>query len=386
VANLFFIHTPLQLLVAQQIINMEKLSDNIMLYGYVSGNSHFLKIYDLTCIDDYWSRKVQMVNVAQWASLSKSFFFRDLIRIYINYRVISKTISYFNVHRLFLGDMNNLSCKFSDLVFKKHNLEIAFFEEGTNHYAFRDRFNHTKKSKFYIKLFCKFLDALYFRPLYHIDFAKYIFIKDLRFEELLIDTRYSIIPFYKESFDKQIIVSNIFSKRLQKYLNEELTHLVHNKGILLMTTPAYELFVSMDDTIYLQVLREYLNNIPNDIMVYVKLHPRETGQYRENVLRAIGSSHKYCLLGEEFNIPVEYYLQSFSFVELVTFFSSTCMYNGYLFPKVRITSLLQYFIRQCKENGSYQLRNQFSDLINVEQNQEKNQNGYYICYNPEDSN
>lgn len=382
-ANLFFIHTPLQLLVAQQIINMEKLSDNIMLYGYVGDNPQFLKIYDLTCINEYWARKIQMVNVAQWASLSKRFFPRDLIRIYINYRVISRIISCFNVHRLFLGDMNNLSCKFSDLVFKKHNLEIVFFEEGTNHYAFRERFNQTKKSKSYIKLFCKFLDAFYFRPLYHIDFAKNIFIEDLRFEELYIDMRYSIVPYYKESFDKQIVVSNLLSKRLQKYLNEEFQHFVLDKGILFMTNPAYELFVSMDDTIYLQVIRKYLSSIPNDTIVYVKLHPRETGQYRKNVLRAIGSSHKYYLLGEEFNIPVEYYLQTFSFVELVTFFSSTCMYNGYLYPKLKITSLLQYFLRQCKENGQYQLRTQFADLIKVEQNQEKEQKGYYRPFLPE---
>ena len=365
---------------------MEELSDNIMLYGYVGDNSHFLKIYDLTCIDEYWSRKIQMVNVAQWASLSKRFFFRDLIRIYINYRIISRTISYFNVHRLFLGDMNNLSCKFSDLVFKKQNFEIAFFEEGTNHYAFRDRCNPTKKSKCFGEFFCKILDALYFRPLYHVNFAKYIFIKDLRFEELHIDTRYSIVPFYKEPFDKQIIVSNIISKRLHKCLNEELPHFVHNKCILLMTTPAYELFVSMDDTIYLHVIKAYLSTIANDTMVYVKLHPRETGQYKKNVLRTIGSSHEYCLLGDKFNIPVEYYLQTFRFAELVTFFSSTCIYNGYLYPKLKITSLLQYFIRLCKENGSYQLRNQFSDLISVEQNQEKKQNGYYISYNPEESN
>ena len=41
-ANLFFIHTPLELLIAQQIINQEKLTDNVMLCGYVGEISIFL--------------------------------------------------------------------------------------------------------------------------------------------------------------------------------------------------------------------------------------------------------------------------------------------------------------------------------------------------------
>ena len=45
-ANLFFIHTPLQLMIAQMIIKQENLKDNVMLCGYVDDNRHFLQIYD----------------------------------------------------------------------------------------------------------------------------------------------------------------------------------------------------------------------------------------------------------------------------------------------------------------------------------------------------
>ena len=70
-ANLFFIHTPLELLIAQQIINQEKLTDNVMLCGYVGENKHFLDTYRLTIIPSMWMESVLMPDVAGSAAIEK---------------------------------------------------------------------------------------------------------------------------------------------------------------------------------------------------------------------------------------------------------------------------------------------------------------------------
>ena len=61
--NAFFIHTPLQLFVAQQIIRQEGLAGNILIYSYVEGNEHFLIIYDMIKIDEYWDKCVFNKNL-----------------------------------------------------------------------------------------------------------------------------------------------------------------------------------------------------------------------------------------------------------------------------------------------------------------------------------
>ena len=64
-ANLFFIHTPLQLMIAQMIIEQEKLKDNVMLCGYVDDNRHFLQLYDLIRIDEMWKAMELMEDVGR---------------------------------------------------------------------------------------------------------------------------------------------------------------------------------------------------------------------------------------------------------------------------------------------------------------------------------
>ena len=56
-ANLFIAFTPFQLFVAQQIVNQEELSDNILIEGYVGNNSHFYDIYDMMEMDNFWKKE-----------------------------------------------------------------------------------------------------------------------------------------------------------------------------------------------------------------------------------------------------------------------------------------------------------------------------------------
>ena len=205
----------MQLLVAQQIINMKNLSDNIMLYGYIGDNSHFLEIYDLTIIDQLWSDKVLLPDLAQWASISRRHIFYDLVNTYRNFNYIKRLVNQYGIGCIYLGDINNYSNKFADIVFAKRNIEISFFEEGSSHYAFQDHFLNKKR---YLPdyLLCSILDFLYFKPLFKTTYAKFCFIKDIRFDQLHISKRYSIRPYYHESYDEVSI--SVYRQKIYEYL------------------------------------------------------------------------------------------------------------------------------------------------------------------------
>ena len=91
--NIFFIQSPLQLLVAQQIINQEKLTVNVMIFGYIHQNRHFLDIYDLVRIDDMWTDCVYMEKIAEWGLGSIRSLRRDCKLFKKNYELIASLVA-----------------------------------------------------------------------------------------------------------------------------------------------------------------------------------------------------------------------------------------------------------------------------------------------------
>ena len=105
-ANLFFIHTPLELLIAQQIINQEKLTDNVMLCGYVGEDKHFLDTYRLTIIPSMWMESVLMPDVAGWAAIEKRHLLKTALRAFRRYKEICSLLK---AHRIVRGEKRCVS-------------------------------------------------------------------------------------------------------------------------------------------------------------------------------------------------------------------------------------------------------------------------------------
>lgn len=370
-ANLFFIHTPLELLIAQQIINQEKLADNVMLCGYVGDNKHFLDIYRLTIISSMWMESVLMPDVAGWAAIEKRHLLKTVIRTFRRYKEICSLLKVHRIDTLFLGDMNNFSCKFGAKLFKRKGCKIVFFEEGSSHYNFQI---HPRKGGYLLNnLLAIFLDSFYYLPIYHFRFASYCFLKDLPFSALPIDLRYSVVPYYHEDFDKQIRVERLFSNDLAQFLDDEVAKFSDiESSILFMSQNIYESLGNMK--LYLQVLEGYFSTWDSTSIIFIKFHPREQEEEREAVIEIARKYHlTFHILSAHMNIPVEYYLQYMKFKEIVTFFSSTAMYNGYLFPELKFTFLLRPFYDLCKiynEKNVSQLENLLS-LLDSCQNKQK---------------
>ena len=87
--NLFFIHTPFQLLVAQNLIFKEKLNNNIALFGNTGkGAQHFYQIFDVMFIKETWKGNITLGDLNHGIYSFKSPFCS-----YLNLIKFSKNVS-----------------------------------------------------------------------------------------------------------------------------------------------------------------------------------------------------------------------------------------------------------------------------------------------------
>lgn len=350
-ANLFFIHTPLELFVAQQVIFQESLKNNIMLAGFVGNNKHFYEVYDLMQINSMWTKKYFLDDLNAWAALGHRKLLQNTFKTLKNYFYIKRILKENKITSLYMGDMNNYSVKFSSVVFNKNlHLNISIFEEGSSHYHFQKHsFNGGKLLNHVLALL---YDIFFFFPFFGVRFGKYCFLEDMPFEELPISCRYSIRPIYKEKYDKQLCVQNLFSTALKDYLDEELSTIDSDNCILFLSQPIYEVIGQKDSYIYIKTLERVFDKFDNNHNLIVKFHPREREEDRENIeniLKAKGI--KYKIIGGKFNIPIEYYLQFLHFQKVLCFFTSTIYYDGFIFEHTDFSFLLEDFRYVCKLNG-----------------------------------
>lgn len=349
-ANLFFIHTPLQLLVSQQIIRQEGLRDNIMLYGYVDNNKHFLQIYELSSIDELWKAKVPMPQVARWGRISRKHLFRDERNAYNNYKYIGSVLRSYKIDTIYLGDVRNMSCQLAAMSFHKKGYKICFFEEGSGHYL--KQFGYGVGGSMLDKVFAVLMDITYYLPFFHVPFGYIKYWKGFTFSDLPMDVRYSLVPFYHEPFDKLVIYKPIISSRLSEYLKEETIHLNSDRCVLLLTSPFYINGVDDNPQPYVKTIIDFAKTL-KDYTLHIKFHPRETQEVRSVIREQLNKeSVPFAVLGEELSIPVEYYLQYIHYNKIVMFLSSTSFYNGYLFPKTEFISIMKDYYENCKKAGS----------------------------------
>lgn len=351
-------------MVAQQIIHNEKLSDNIMLYGYQGDNIQYLDIYDIIIIEEFWRNKERMDNIDDWASLSRKNLLKSFIRCWSGYKKIDRVISSNNISTLFLGDMNNFSCKFSSFVYI-NKMKICFFEEGVGHYVFSPK----RKSILPVDLLLGvFADVFFYLPFFRFCFGSYAFWKNLYFEQLPIDIRYNIRPFYFEKFDKRIVINNLMSRKLKELLNNEVLNINGDNKILFLNSPIYSMVSSRKkaETTFYKLLEDYFSNEQPNTSVCIKFHPSDKTNEKDKIIDIIKRSGlSYCVIAKNKNIPVEFYLQAVSFKYVVGFYSATFNYNGYMYPKTNFYSLVHEYYLRCYKCGLKSLGN-IENMIKAE--------------------
>lgn len=349
--NLFFVWTPFQLFVAQNIIMQEKLMHNILVCGYVGDNTHFYDTYDLLKIDSLWEQNYQIDCLPMYASVEKKSVFKDIRRLLKYDTLINDIIIKENIGALYWGDIQSVSCRFGAFRYARKGLDINFYEEGTKHYI-SHKIN-TQGGWLVNFLVSLFLDILVYMPKFGFPFAKWIFVKNMPFDRIPISKRYSIIPKFHTEVDKQLIINGELSDKLLDYIQKETSIIagIQKKMILFLSQPIDYQYGStgiMRDTIKENFSKnEYLNNL-----VVIKFHPRETELKKKiilSVFKEIGID--YCVLSNNYAIPIELFLMKISFDKIVHFFTSTFMYSGYIYPKTSFISIFPTYIKRCKAKG-----------------------------------
>lgn len=345
--NLFFVFTPLQLFVAQQIIKQENLRKNILLYTHIGNHYDFYEIYDIMCIDDLWKEKIKFEGVEKIMELNL-YNPKELWQAHKKYKQLNKIAKQHKVKTIYLGEILNQTCRMSAIYFSKRKYKVVFFEEGTSHYINRP---YTLKNSCTEKIKYLILDNFCFQPLFGVKFAKWHCAPNRPYDDIPIDKRFSIIPYHNKPFDVRLNVQPLFSSKLEEYIDSNIQY-ENERRVMLMTDPMRELMPKEYLYLYFEAIKECVEGINPDTTLYIKFHPRELDESRERILQIVqDSGMKFRVLSKEINICVEYYLQKYHFDDIYFFNAATFFYNGYAFPKTNFIKLMPVVYKKCKEVG-----------------------------------
>lgn len=348
-ASLFVVATPLQMLVAQQLVRQEKIKDAILLESYFSKHPDFLDSYEVCRIDELWKKRLEPVcDFPSWdyggANLYKTAF-----GTWKKYRRLKRILREHSIDSIYLADFQNQTYRFMAVLFSKQGYNVNFYEEGYSHYVPRVCFLHTE---IIWKIKEQILDLLYYLPIYHVRFAHWRNNPNCPSIGLPIANRYSIVSgFHHENYDHPLLCQPMLSNKLEEYLSSSVDASSCRKRYLLLTDPMSEVLDLSFKHFYFDVIRNTVSKLDKNSILYVKFHPRDAVGDRKKtltLLEQLGVSYK--VLSSKINIPVEYFLLNLKFEEIFFFNTSTYFYNGYLFPKCRFTQLLPRLYELCAEH------------------------------------
>jgi hypothetical protein len=90
------------------------------------------------------------------------------------------------------------------------------------------------------KVYALLIDAFYYFPLYGVRMGYVSYWKGIKFKDIPMDARYSVVPFYHEEFDILLTVKPLLSEKMVKYITNEIRFVGKKANTLLITSPVYE--------------------------------------------------------------------------------------------------------------------------------------------------
>ncbi len=344
--NLFFIHSPFQLLVAQNLIEELNLSDNIFIAG-INGVTaiHYYDMYEVLIIDKYW-REIIKINNVHDAIISLTEPLSSILKLYKFNRKIENVISKYKPKRIFFGDINCITYLF---LYKKLNgkVEINFFEEGTSHYvaSILKKRHHFFNWKVFLK---QLTTNIIYSPFGAKNMGQLIYTYNE--VELHNIKRYSIIPFNGNiHIQFKCILSEKVKIELNKLAESKLDK--SKPWILYLSTSATSSFKTFNDEV--KYLVSYLNaNYKEGVNIYIKFHPKDQKEKKKEVLNLISKQgFRYFELFPNLSYPVELIFNIVHIEELVAWESSSFFYSKMFLPHLKRTTILPSLISDYKAIG-----------------------------------
>lgn len=347
-ANLFVVATPLQLLVAQQVVRQEKLKDTVLLESCFSIHPEFAKSYDLCRMDKLWTKRLEPVTDFTFWDKGGTHLTQTALPTWKKYKWLKKLLKDNDIKTIYLADFQNQTYRFMTTLLAHQGYDVVFYEEGYSHYVPR---YCSMNTGFVAKAKEMLLDTFYYLPVYHIRFAHWRNNPNCPYKGLPISKRFNIVEgFHNEPYDVPLKCEPMVSEKLKVFLQQNISKADGDHRVLFLTDPMSEILNESHRYLYFEVVRDALLKLDKDTTLYIKYHPREKKESREKTIKMVEElGIRYRVLSSEVNVPVEYFLLNIHFDQILFFNTSTFFYNGYLFPKCSFTQLLPPLLVACKK-------------------------------------
>jgi hypothetical protein len=293
--NYFFIHTPIQLIVAQGIIKLNDLKQNIVFFGHTGTNAEkqYLVIQDIL-IEPLWQQVYQIGDLHNYVpSLShpSSFFKVNRALNGLN-NIIEKN----KTTHLFFGDLNAIAYIIMIKHFKVK--KISFFEEGISHYnlgILQPKTNANVLKGFAYNFLSKYLISVN-------SISQYIFNKEPSSFDFEIYKRYNILNRTKsESFDERLDLKAVLKKGVNtKFVEPFKAFKESGTPVIFLSSTIRNIF---DDGVETDVIiiEKISKLFPSD-SIFIKFHPKDDIVLNKKVINIINERG---INASELNIPSE---------------------------------------------------------------------------------
>lgn len=330
-ANLFFVHTPLCLFVAQNIIIQENCTHNILFIRNVEDSEGFSEAYNMLLIDSLWENHYAVTDSRKW----KKSTIRTLLTFIKNERYIQKIIKTHNIEKIYFANINDLRYRLEFLRIARMGIESCVYEEGLSHYIRQIYINYKK-----VIIGSLFLDFFILFPRLSLSYLKYLRQPEMTLLNDVIKKRFNILP-QKEvmQFDEPLRITKGISFKLHNNVDELKQQLTKQNGsvsnlVLYASQPLFNRGFICDKVLY-DVIDNLLESLKNNFVkktVVIKFHPRETIE-EQKIIKDLFQKHNinYLILETHRSIPLEVYLQNIPFDLLISFNSSCVAYDGYVY-------------------------------------------------------
>jgi hypothetical protein len=333
--NYFFVHTPFQLIVAQGIIKLYCLEQNIIFFGHTGRNAErqYLVIEDIL-IEPLWQQVHQIGDLHNYVpSLSNLFSFSKAKRAL---NELDNKIEKNKTTHLYFGDLNAIAYIIMIKYFKVE--KISIFEEGLSHYNLS--ILQAKTNANHLKSFAYNFLSRYVTSINSI--SQYIFNKNLSSFDFEIYKRYNILTrTISESFDEFVDLKLILKNGVNPKFNNAFKKLKDlGTPVIFLSSTIRNIF---DDGINTDVIIiERISKLFPSDPIFIKFHPKDDIVLNRKVISIINERG---INASELNIasevPIEILFNVINLKALFGYGSSSQLYFSQFSKKTLNTHVFE---------------------------------------------
>lgn len=350
--NVFFVHTPFQILVAQNLIKKKKLENNLLVLSNTGVNAeHYYSIFEEMIIASFWCKKIILGDLNKGIfSFSKPF--RTYNNISFFFKRTKEIISAKNIDSIYFGDINHPSYIFL-AEFWSSKKKIHFFEEGLSHYSIPIIKKKFKKS--FTVLIKKFItDKIVFKRFGIDNFSRYLQTTDDKVDfGFKIEKKFNILPVIENTYDEIVDFEILLPNESQDYLKISKDFVTSKtKKILYLSSTSTSYFNNpiLDEVDLIVSFFKELNAKVDETIFLLKFHPKDSEMKKKNILKNL-QINNIPFIRITSNLPTEVFFEMLKIDYLLGYGSSSQLYYEMLNPNKPNLNLFHKINNKYKAKG-----------------------------------